>query len=103
MSLVNQAATAGARTHKLALAVAASVALLASSPAQARSAIDFADAPEGFIPPRLHPAGAELVRRELGPGVHALVSTKPGVNNVGFVVGERDWQRVAVAVGATPG
>jgi glyoxylase-like metal-dependent hydrolase (beta-lactamase superfamily II) len=89
MSSFDQAAAASVRTHKLAMAVAASVALLASSPLQARPAIDFADAPEGFIPPRLNPAGAELVTRELGPGVYALVSTKPGVNNVGFVVGER--------------
>ena len=54
-----------------------------------RGAILFSEAPEGFIPPRLHPEGAELVTRELAPGVYALVSTKPGVNNSGFVVGER--------------
>jgi cyclase len=41
-----------------------------------------------FVPP-LHPGGAELVPKELGPGVYALVSTRPPVDNSGFVVGER--------------
>ncbi len=44
--------------------------------------------PPGFIPPPLHPTGADLVPRELAPGVYALVSTKPPVDNSGFVVGE---------------
>jgi len=54
-----------------------------------RAAFDFSEAPQGFIPPQLHPAGAELVTKELGPGVFALISTKPGVDNSGFVIGER--------------
>ncbi len=45
--------------------------------------------PAGFLPPPLHPAGAQLVTQELAPGVYALVSTKPPVDNSGFVVGER--------------
>jgi len=40
-----------------------------------------------FVPP-LHPAGADLVTQQLAHGVYALVSTKPPVDNAGFVVGE---------------
>lgn len=46
-------------------------------------------APEGFTPPSLNPAGVRLERREVAPGVYALVSTKPPVDNSSFVVGER--------------
>jgi len=41
-----------------------------------------------FVPP-LHPAGVELVPKELAPGVYALMSPRPPVDNSGFVVGER--------------
>ena len=57
--------------------------------AEARPPLDMAAAPEGFIPPRLNPTGAELETRELDDGVYALVSTIPGVDNSGFVVGSR--------------
>ena len=50
---------------------------------------DAFNAPEGFIPPPLHPAGVELETRQLAPGVYALVSNKPPVDNSGFIVGER--------------
>ncbi len=45
--------------------------------------------PEGFILPSLHPAGTELETKLLAPGVYALLSTKPPVDNSGFIVGER--------------
>ncbi len=45
-------------------------------------------APPGFIPPPLNPSGARLETRELAPGVYGLLSTKPPVDNSGFVVGE---------------
>ena len=45
--------------------------------------------PEGFIPPPIHPAGAELETKLLAPGVYGLLSTKPFVDNSGFIVGER--------------
>ena len=45
--------------------------------------------PEGFIPPPLHPAGAQLETKQLAPGVYALLSNKSAVDNSGFVVGER--------------
>ena len=44
---------------------------------------------EGFVPPPLHPAGAQLETKQLAPGVYALLSNKPPVDNSGFVVGER--------------
>jgi len=46
------------------------------------------NAPEGFIPPPLHPAGVELETKELAPGVYALLSNHTTVDNSGFVVGE---------------
>ena len=48
-----------------------------------------AQAPNGFIPPPLHPAQARLETKQLAPGVYALLSNKPPVDNSGFVVGER--------------
>ncbi|MEE8502689.1 MAG: MBL fold metallo-hydrolase [Kiloniellales bacterium] len=45
--------------------------------------------PEGWLPPPIHPAGVQLETRELGPGVYALLSNQPPVDNSGFVVGER--------------
>ncbi len=45
--------------------------------------------PEGFVIPPLHPKDTELVTRQLGEGVYALLSLKPFVDNSGFVVGEK--------------
>src|SRR2546429_2815708 len=42
----------------------------------------------GFIPPPLNPTGARLETKELAPGVYGLLSSKPPVDNSGFVVGE---------------
>jgi len=47
-----------------------------------------ADAPEGFFPPPLHPAGVTLQTQRLGEGVYALVSDKPPTDNSGFIVGD---------------
>src|SRR5262245_7905584 len=46
-----------------------------------------AQAPQGFIPPPLHPSGARLDTQELAPGVYGLLSSKLPVDNSGFVVG----------------
>ena len=46
-----------------------------------------AQAPQGFIPPPLHPTGARLDAQELAPGVYGLLSSKLPVDNSGFVVG----------------
>jgi glyoxylase-like metal-dependent hydrolase (beta-lactamase superfamily II) len=45
-------------------------------------------APHGFIPPPLNPTGARLETKELAPGVYGLLSSKPPVDNSGFVVGK---------------
>lgn len=49
----------------------------------------FDQAPAGFIAPPLHPKGIQLETRELGPGVYALLSNHPMVDNNGFIVGEK--------------
>ena len=67
-------------------------ALVAMSLAQPSAAQDSAGGfvpPEGWAPPPLDPAGVQLETRELGPGVYALLSNRPPVDNSGFVVGER--------------
>ena len=45
--------------------------------------------PSGWAPPPLDPTGVELETKELGPGVYALLSNRPPVDNSGFIVGER--------------
>ena len=52
--------------------------------------LEWADFPEGFTPFFLNPSGARLDAKELSPGVYALISSVPNVDNVGFVVGDRD-------------
>ncbi len=47
------------------------------------------DGPAGFIPPPIHPEGVTLVTKPLGNNVYALLSNHPGVDNSGFIVGER--------------
>src|SRR3989454_9352328 len=42
----------------------------------------------GFTPPPLNPSGARLETKELAPSVYGLLSSKPPVDNSGFVVGE---------------
>ncbi len=52
--------------------------------------LNWADFPEGFTPFFLNPTGARLETKELSPGVYALLSSIPNVDNAGFVVGEKD-------------
>lgn len=52
--------------------------------------LKWVDFPEGFTPFFLDPTGAHLETKELGPGVYALLSSIPNVDNTGFVVGERE-------------
>lgn len=49
----------------------------------------FEGAPEGFVPPPLHPEGVDLITQKLSDGVYALVSTRPPVDNSGFIVGDK--------------
>jgi cyclase len=51
--------------------------------------LTWADFAPDFPVWKLHPAGCTLVTRELAPGVYALISSIPGVDNAGFVVGEK--------------
>ncbi len=68
---------------KIVFAAAAALLITGSSLARAQ------EIPEGFFVPPLNPTGATLVTQELSPGVYALLSDKPPVDNSGFVVGER--------------
>lgn len=51
--------------------------------------LDWSQFPEGFSKWKLNPTGAHLETEELSPGVYALISSIPGVDNCGFVVGDR--------------
>ena len=48
-----------------------------------------ANPPAAFIAPPLNPTGVQLRTEELTPGVYALLSGRPAVDNSGFVVGDR--------------
>jgi glyoxylase-like metal-dependent hydrolase (beta-lactamase superfamily II) len=70
--------------------LAASALAVLTGPAVTRAQIpDPSEPPPEFIPPPLHPAGTRLETRRLAEGVYALVSNQNGVDNSGFVVGER--------------
>lgn len=51
--------------------------------------LTWADFTPDFPVWKLHPAGCTLATKELAPGVYALISSIPGVDNAGFVVGEK--------------
>ncbi|HYB75123.1 MAG TPA: MBL fold metallo-hydrolase, partial [Candidatus Sulfotelmatobacter sp.] len=51
--------------------------------------LSWADFPPDFVVWKLNPTGCILSTKELAPGVYALLSSIPGVDNAGFVVGER--------------
>ena len=44
--------------------------------------------PKGWMPPPLNPAGVQLQSKQIGPGIYALLSNKPPVDNSGFIVGQ---------------
>ena len=56
--------------------------------AEAGRALGF-DLPDAFVPPPLHPRDAVLRTVQVGPGTYALISSRPPVDNAGFVVGEK--------------
>jgi cyclase len=45
--------------------------------------------PTGWLPPPIHPQSVDLKTKELSPGVYALISTRPPVDNGGFIVGDK--------------
>lgn len=51
--------------------------------------LSWADFPPDFVVWKLNPRGCTLSIQELAPGVYALLSSIPGVDNAGFVVGEK--------------
>ena len=51
--------------------------------------LTWADFTPDFPVWKLNPKGAVLSTREMAPGVYALISSIPGVDNAGFVVGEK--------------
>lgn len=51
--------------------------------------LEWPDFPPDFVVWKLNPTGCKLSIEELGPGVYALLSSIPGVDNAGFVVGEK--------------
>jgi len=61
----------------------------ADGSAEGAGLLDFSQAPEGFIPPPLHPAGVQLETRRLSEGVYALLSNTAVVDNNGFIIGDR--------------
>ncbi len=54
-----------------------------------KNLLKWTDFPADFVKWKLNPTGARLEAKELAPGVFALLSSIPGVDNTGFVVGER--------------
>jgi cyclase len=51
--------------------------------------LDWADFPDSFVKWKINPLGAQLETKEISPGVYILLSSITGVNNTGFVVGEK--------------
>lgn len=51
--------------------------------------LTWADFTPDFPVWKLNPVGCSLSTREMAPGVFALISSIPGVDNAGFVVGEK--------------
>ncbi len=51
--------------------------------------LSWADFPPDFVVWKLNPTGCRLSTKELTPGVYALLNSIPGVDNSGFVVGEK--------------
>lgn len=76
--------------HLASIALATAVSISAAMPAfAAQPSFGGFEPPAGWLPPPLHPKGVTLQTKQLGPGVYALLSNQPPVDNSGFVVGER--------------
>ncbi len=78
---------AGSKFGGLALAAAVAFGLAGPATAQENPFGAF-EPPAGGLPPALDPTGVQLQTQELAPGVYALISSRPPVDNSGFIVGE---------------
>ncbi len=76
------------RVGLAALARAAILSATADQQVARNPAVAFVP-PAGFTMPPLHPAGVELATKRLGEGVYALISSRPPVDNSGFIVGDK--------------
>ncbi|MGH8878696.1 MAG: MBL fold metallo-hydrolase [Stackebrandtia sp.] len=56
--------------------------------------------PTGYFGPNLSPEGLELLPRELAPGVHALMASRPPKDNNGVIVGSK--AALVIDAGITP-
>ena len=80
------------RVGLAALAMAATLSVTAGAAADQQIARGSAAAfvpPAGFTLPPLHPAGVDLATKRLGEGVYALLTSRPPVDNSGFIVGDK--------------
>ena len=78
---------AGSKIGGLALAAAVAFGLAGPATAQENPFGAF-EPPAGWLPPALDPTGVQLQTQELAPGVYALISSRPPVDNSGFIVGD---------------
>lgn len=58
-------------------------------PATAETSFGGFTPPTGWLPPPVNPTSVDFNTRKLSPGVYALISTRPPVDNSGFIVGSR--------------
>ena len=57
--------------------------------------------PTGWLPPPVNPTSINLATRQLSPGVYALISSRPPVDNGGFIVGTRGVLVIDAHINAT--
>lgn len=70
-------------------------------PAAAETSFGGFKPPSGWLPPPVNPTSVDLTTRKLAPGVYALLSTRPPVDNGGFIVGTRGVLVVDAHINAT--
>ncbi|MBT5047973.1 MAG: MBL fold metallo-hydrolase [Rhodospirillaceae bacterium] len=72
-----------------------------TGPATAETSFGGFTPPSEWLPPPVHPQSAELNTNDLSPGVYALLSTRPPVDNGGFIVGTRGVLVIDAHINAT--
>jgi cyclase len=91
------------KTHKKIWKATFVTTLLASLaiPATAETSFGGFTPPTGWLPPPVNPTAVDLTTRQLAPGVYALLSTRPPVDNGGFIVGTRGVLVIDAHINAT--